>query len=136
MEAHLLRDACRRLVRDLDADACAISRVLGDLLIQVVEEVPGGGTLVLGQGFLIPDYPLTQHVLDTREPCTVWAADPGADPAEAQLLRALGYDALLMLPYEREGNLWGLVEVYANGGRRFEDGDVERAVGILAATSV
>ena len=45
------------LIDRLEADACALSRVIGDVLILVAERVPDGRTLLQGQGYLVPDYP-------------------------------------------------------------------------------
>src|SRR5437764_7828678 len=56
------------LVERLDADASAISRVIGDVLIIVAERTQDGETLQQGQGYLVPDFPQTADVLRTREP--------------------------------------------------------------------
>jgi len=119
------------VVKELDAGAASASQMIGDVLLQVVEHVPGGGTLETGQGYLVSDYPLTQHVLGAREPRTVSAADPGADEAEARLLRELGYDSLLMLPVVVGEHVWGLMEVYATG-RAFSRDDARSAQGVVA----
>ena len=115
------------LVTELEADACAVSRVIGDVLILVAER-HDGQTLQLGQGYLISDYPLTGAVLATGEPRALTLDDPGVDPAESMTLRDLGYGALLMLALELNGGPWGLVEVYRRGTRPFTDDDVRRAV--------
>lgn len=116
------------LVTQLDADACSISRVIGDVLILVAERVHDGTTLQLGQGYLVPDYPTTAAVLKTGVPCTLSLDDPGADPAEAMILRDLGYASLMMLPLMLGGATWGLVEVYRRDVRPFTGDDVRRAV--------
>jgi GAF domain-containing protein len=117
------------LVRELRADACSISRVIGDVLILVAERVPGGATtLQSGQGYLIPDYPQTAEVLATGTPRALTVDDPEADPGEVAILRTLGFSALLMLPFELGGERWGLIEVYRADPRPFESGDVSRAV--------
>jgi GAF domain-containing protein len=113
------------LVERLDADACAISRVIGDVLILIVERVPEGTTLQSGQGYLVSDYPQTAEVLETRLPRGLTLDDPGVDEAEAALLRELGYGALLMSPLELNGELWGLVEVYRNDRRPFSRADLD-----------
>jgi GAF domain-containing protein len=53
--------------------------------------------------------------------------DADVDPAEAELLRQLGYDALIMLPLLANGEVWGLVEVYRDGADRFTAADVATA---------
>lgn len=106
---------CALLVDELRADACAISRVLGDVLIQTGEHVPDGGTLATGHGYLASDFPLTVEVLELVEPRRVWTGDPKADPEEVRLLQMLGYEGLLMLPLVLDGGVWALVEVYRRG---------------------
>ncbi len=115
----------------LEAPACTISRVIGDLLVDLVQHQRGGKPDRLGHGYLISDYPLTRAVIETREPQTVYTGDADADQAEASLLEELGFDSLLMLAIESKDVAWGLVEVYGNG-RRFEAADVDVAR-VLAA---
>jgi GAF domain-containing protein len=131
----MLERAARDLVRTLDASGCAISRALGDVLVQVAEHVEGSGTLLLGVGYLVSDFPETQAVLEQREARTVSLADPAADPAEAALLRELGFGALVMLPLVAGADVWGLVEIY-RASEPFSPAEVERAeehVGRLGA---
>jgi hypothetical protein len=132
-----LASLCALLVDELRADACAISRVLGDVLIQVAEDVPDGGTLALGQGYLASDFPLTHEVLHDAEPRRVWTKDPDADADEVHLLRVLGYEGLLMLPLLVDRGVWALVEVYRHGGA-FSDADAaagERLLGEAVAVA-
>ena len=67
----LLETACRELVENLDAQACAISRVVGDLLIALAEFTHGKEPLELGHEYLISDYPLTLDVVQSGEPRAV-----------------------------------------------------------------
>src|SRR5262245_11827613 len=115
----------------LDAPACTISRVIGDLLVDLVQHRREGRADRLGHGYLISDYPLTRAVIEEIEPKTVYTGDPDADAAESSLLAELGFDSLLMLPIEAEDTPWGLVEVYGNG-RRFEPADVDVARALAA----
>jgi GAF domain-containing protein len=115
------------LVAKLDADACAISRVIGDVLIIVAERTPGGETLQQGQGYLVPDFPQTEEVLRSREPRALTLDDPDLDSAEAVVLRDYGFGALVMLPLELDGNAWGLVEVYRKERRAFSDAEITLA---------
>lgn len=117
-----------QLVADLAADACAISRVIGDVLILVVERVTEGKTLLSGQGYLIPDYPQTADVLATRHPRALTLADEDVDAAEARVLREQGFSALMMLPLDLNGAAWGLIEVYREQPLAFSETDVRRAV--------
>lgn len=127
-----LEELARALVAGLDADACAISRAVGDALLFVCQAATDGRNLALGQGYLASEYPETQAVLDLREPRTACLGCPGGDESEERLLEELGYAALLMLPLELNGEVWGLVEVYREEPRPF--GAVEiRAASLLLA---
>jgi GAF domain-containing protein len=123
----MLSALAETLVVELDADACAISRVIGDVLILVAEHVPGGGTLQLGQGYLVSEFPQTENVLANGVPRALTIDDPQVDDGEAGVLRELGYRALLMLRLELNGTTWGLVEVYRLDTRPFDADDVSRA---------
>jgi GAF domain-containing protein len=131
----LLSATAAELVERLDANACAISRVIGDVLILVAESAPEGSTLQLGQGYLVPDYPRTQEVLATRAPYTLTLDDDVVDPAEAAVLRELGFTSLLMLPLDLGSNRWGLVEVYRSAPRPFSGDDIRLAAAIVAEAS-
>ena len=122
----LLHTATREFVEVMDGEACAISRVVGDVLIQVAEHARDGRTLVLGHGYLISDFPLTESALRQGEPHCVSRLDSDADPRETALLSELNLDSLLMLPLMGPAGGWGLAEIYVNG-RRFDSDDVARA---------
>jgi GAF domain-containing protein len=122
------------LVARLGADACAISRVIGDVLILVTELVQDGGTLQQGQGYLVPDFPLTADVLRSREPRALTLDDPDLDAAEASVLLEHGFGALVMLPLDLHGNAWGLVEVYRRDRRPFSEADVRLAGELIRVT--
>src|SRR5438034_11753260 len=100
--AGLLGTTARTYVELLDAPACTISRVIGDLLVDLVQHQRAGKPDRLGHGYLISDYPVTRAVIETREPETVYTGDANADQAETSLLAELGFDSLLMLPIEAD----------------------------------
>lgn len=127
----VLHATCRTLVDLLGAQACALSRRLGDVLVQLEEVVQPGRSLIIGQGYVVSDYPLTGEVLEQRVARRVFLHDPDADPAEAALLRDLGYDALLMLPLVVGDEPWALVEVYDAGERRFSSDDADAAASVV-----
>jgi hypothetical protein len=106
----LLHAATREFVDVVGGDACAISRVVGQVLIQVAEHARDGRTLVLGKD----------------EPHCVSVHDSDPDPREAALLTELGFESLLMLPLLAAGTPWGLAEIYVNG-RQFGQDDVATA---------
>lgn len=122
-----LGNIAEALLAELDAEACAISRVIGDVLILVAERVPDGMTLQQGQGYLVSDYPQTAEVLTTGEPRALTLDDDELDEAEAEILRTYGFGALLMLRLELGGETWGLVEVYRIARRMFTSDEIRRA---------
>lgn len=129
----LLSVTARRLVELLDgAAACVVSRVIGNLLVDLTQHSPSG-RIDSGHEYLVSDFPLTQQVIESGEPQVVMVSDPEADPAEAELLRRIGYESLLMIPLETNGDSWGLLEVYGDD-RGFTDADVQAASEVAAET--
>jgi len=108
----LLEAAARELVDVLDASACLISRVVGDLLVSLVEFSRDERRLGLGHEYLISDYPLTKQVVTEGRPRAVSLLEEEPEPNEAELLEQLGYESLLMTCLPSNGQCWGLVEVY------------------------
>jgi len=113
----LLGTACREAVELFDATACAISRVVGDLLVGLDEHTTSGRPLAHGHEYLISDFPLTREVVDGGEPRWVSRLDPKADEHEATLLSKLGFESLLMVCLPSSGSCWGLVELYLEHGQ-------------------
>ena len=111
----LLEATGRELMETLDAQACAISRVVGDLLISLVAVARGESTLDVAHEYLISDYPLTLEVVTSGEPRAVSRLEAAAEPTEAELLEQFGFESLLMVCLRTANECWGLVEVYANG---------------------
>lgn len=131
----VLTTMAHQVVSTLDADGCAISRAIGDVLILVAEHAPDGVSLQGGQGYLVSDFPETAAVLRTREPRAFSLDDADLDPSEGRVLRDLGFGALLMLPLELRGNAWGLVEVYRREShRRFDEADTRLALELIRVT--
>ena len=97
----LMRTAARLAAVELSGDGCAISRILGDVLVELAEFAGTRKTLYLGHGYLISDYPLTREVIERREPRTVYALDADV--------------------------VWGLAEIYREGIHRFVNTDAEEA---------
>jgi GAF domain-containing protein len=128
----LLKSTATELVAELDADACAISRTIGDVLIMVIDLAPAGRSLQLGGGFLVSDYPATREVLATGKPRTMTLLDQDIDPQEASVLRELGFGALMMLPLELNGGPWGLVELYREEPIPFTADDLRGAGAVIA----
>ncbi|MGH3073089.1 MAG: GAF domain-containing protein [Gaiellaceae bacterium] len=124
--SRVLYVACGELVELLDATFASVSRVIGDLLVELSGFRRSGASHPL-ELYLVTDFPLTQEVIDGGDPHVVRRSDPGADPAEAALLERLGFDSLLMLPLRAHGQSWGLVEIYAAEDRHFETHQIEQA---------
>jgi GAF domain-containing protein len=129
--SRLLHATGVELVGLLDASRCSISRVIGDLLVELSDHARAGEPRPL-ELFLVSDYPLTQEVIEAGEPRVVLRSDPNADPAEAELLERIGFDSLLMLPLRARGQNWGLIEVYADDP--FAEQEIQ--VGITVADRV
>jgi len=127
----VLSTVSRDLVDRLDADACGISRAIGDMLILVAEHNEHGRTIQLGQGYLVSDYPETARVLADRAPRALTLDDPDVDESEAAILRELEFGSLLMLPLVVADEVWGLVEVYRVDTRRFTDENARAAQALL-----
>lgn len=130
----LLRATAAELVELLRADACLVSRVVGELLVEIAAFSRSDRLPLLGQGFLIPDFPLTQEVVERCEPRFVSLHDATADPAETALLQRLGYTSLAMLPLLVAGQCWALVEVYRSGSDAFTVEDARTAAPLLERT--
>jgi diguanylate cyclase (GGDEF)-like protein len=110
--------------RAVDAAAWSISATTEDGTgIQTVRGVesqldPGSGLRVveLAEDVVYPlaDYPTTAEALQTGTAFVVDIDRPGADPAEVEVLRELGYRALLAVGTS-DGRLGYLLEIYFDG---------------------
>jgi len=118
--SRVLHVACGELVELFDARFASVSRVIGDLLVELSGYRRSGEPHPL-ELFLVTDYPLTQEVISAGESRIVRRSDPVADPAEVALLERLGFDSLLMLPLRSHGQSWGLVEIYGDDRDFAED---------------
>jgi GAF domain-containing protein len=123
----LMRLAARLVTELLGGNGCAISRILGDVLVELAEFAGTRQTLYLGHGYLISDYPLTREAVEQRQPRSVYVHDPDADQREVELLKELQFASLLMVPICVGETVWGLAEIYREGVPRFVDADAERA---------
>jgi GAF domain len=131
----LLALTARSFVDVLDAQACTISRIIGDLLVDLIQHDRSGQPNQLGHGYLISDYPLTRAVIEEGAPRTVFRGDPDADPSEAALLGELGFDSLLMLPITTPSGPWALVEIYGVDEQQFSDEEIAAAQNVASAVS-
>ena len=131
----VLETACREITETLDASACLVSRVVGDLLVSLVEFSRAERGPGIGHEYLISDYPLTHEVIERGEPRVVSLLDDAPEPTEAELLEKLGFESLLMVCMPSQGTCWGLVEVYGEG-RSFDDRQAGIAKAIANAAGI
>src|SRR5258706_3154803 len=91
---------CEALAQELQASDCLVSR--WDPLRSVTAGVAGFTSTperwrLFGGEYQLDRYPATLAVLNGRGPYTTLIGDPDGDPAERELLRALGLTAGLLL---------------------------------------
>jgi hypothetical protein len=125
---------CVALVDEVGGVGCIVSRVIGDVLVQVAEHAPDGRTFQLGHGFLVSQFPTTAEVLQSGVPQAVSAADEKADEAEVAVLTELTIDAVLMLALYGPRGAWGLVELYRDT-EPFGSDEAQRAQEIVDRAS-
>ena len=126
----VLTAAAHELCPLLEATGCVISRLDGNVIREAARSWRGGDSAAArfdGYGYLLDDYPLTRAVVETGRPIAVSLSDDAVERNEAFVLREIGMQAVLMLPFERAGRPWGLVEIYDARPRRFHDGDTALA---------
>ncbi len=122
---------CEQLDAEVGATGCIVSRVIGDVLVQVAEHAPDGRTFQLGRGFLVSQFPTTAEVLRGGQPSAVSLDDPAADQAEADVLRDLAVRAVLILALRDGPVAWGLVELYRIEPSTFSPDEIERSVALV-----
>ena len=128
--ASLLQATARELQERLGARTTIISRRDGERLREVASSTANGTATrspLADYAYLLDDYPTTRGVMETGRPATVHVADPDADPTETFVLREMNMDSLLMLALPSGGQIWGLIEVYDLGNRRFDEDEVALA---------
>lgn len=132
--SRLLHATCVEYVELLGASHSSVSRIIGDLLVELSGHLRSGEHRPL-ELFLVSDYPLTQEVIEAGDPRVVARSDPNADAAEARLLERLGFESLLMLPLQSRGQNWGLIEVYSED-RPFTEAEIEVAIAVADRVGV
>ncbi len=77
--------------------------------------------------YLLRDYPATARVLRNGEPLVLSLNDPGADPAEVELMSMWEYQVLVMLPLVVRGQSVGLLELYSEQDKQgFSSEELDR----------
>jgi diguanylate cyclase (GGDEF)-like protein len=107
----------------IGATATNISKVegprLADLTKHALRDVDLGGD----NTYLIADYPVTRHVLETATVRSISFLDDEVDSGEAFVLRELQMNAAMLVPLVVHDRSWGLVEIYDMRLRRFTSED-------------
>ena len=121
----VLATVARELCTLLEATGCVVSHLDDKLIHQVSQHWADDSQADRfdSYAYLLEDYPLTAAVITTGTPTAVSLADEAVERSEAFVLREIGMQAVLLLPFETAGRPWGLVEVYDARPRRFHEGD-------------
>ncbi|MBN1137431.1 MAG: GAF domain-containing protein [Anaerolineae bacterium] len=115
LELHeVLQAVARQMANAIGVSSCAISDWDPDrnVVVTLIDESPIGESGDVGSTFSLADYQPTKQVLLTRQPYTIHASDPGADPVERALLEKGGQKSCLMLPLVSRDQVMGLVELF------------------------
>ena len=116
------------LARAMGVDECAIS--YWDRPSGRVESLGYYPTLRLEEiepFFVVAGFPETIRVLERKETVIIDAEEPGADPAEVELLIRDGNRVLAMLPLVAKGQAIGLVEMFSKNEVRWDAQRLELA---------
>ena len=116
----ILAEVAKKTAQIVGAGGCAISEwdrendtlvVLADYVSPQVKD-PTQAVGDIGAAYPLAYYPATAHVLKEHVPLSVYVDDPTADEAERDLLQALQWGAVLLVPVLNRGQAVGLMEVY------------------------
>ena len=138
----VLEQMLQRVARLAGATGTAVSRWdrEREVLVTLVHHTHGSRSLatVDGEEFALDHFPLSAQVLETQRPAQVRLSNPRDDERERQLLEALGFRSLLMLPLVARGDTIGLMEIADINDRAFTPQDVEfcQAVCDVVATAM
>jgi diguanylate cyclase (GGDEF)-like protein len=114
----------------LPASAVSLSRLdeATDMLV-VVSEYEGGQWIdtELGKGFPLSEYIFTESVLKHKEIKQFIINDPAIEPSEQDLLQSYGMKTILLIPFVKQEQLIGLVEVYHRDEIIYDENDLMMA---------
>lgn len=103
----------------LGARHITCSRLVGDGLAKRLVTWVTDDDADTGDSFSVAAYPETARLLRTGEAAQITVGDPASDPAETELLRTLGYNAVLMVPLYARGEPIGLLEAFTDDAQPF-----------------
>jgi signal transduction histidine kinase len=116
----ILAEVSEKTAQIVGAGGCAISEwdrengtlvVLADYVSPHVK-APTHAIGDIGAAYPLAYYPATARVLREQVPLSVYVDDPTADEAERDLLQALQWSGVLLVPVLNKGQAVGLMEVY------------------------
>jgi EAL domain-containing protein (putative c-di-GMP-specific phosphodiesterase class I) len=122
-----LQAALGRAATQLGIDAIGVSTMNAE---GGLTEIASSATVLDSSVYDIADYPATRAVLDTGGTAEIHLDDPGADPAEKELLRRLDNASLLMTPVVASGRPIGVLELAHRSHHRWTTGDIAHARGL------
>jgi diguanylate cyclase (GGDEF)-like protein len=129
----------RHLATVLDVEECAISRWdRSTARVISLGYYPPLPTEELEPFFEIGRYPKTVRVLVEQVSERIDVDDPGADPAEVELLARFGNRSLVMLPLVASGESIGLIELISKGRIELDEDrlDLARTIANEAASAL
>ena len=112
-------DSLAQVSGALGARHIICSRLVGDGLAKRLVTWVTDDADDTGESFTVAAYPETARLLRTGEAAQITVGDPASDPAETELLQALGYNAVLMVPLFARGAPIGLLEAFTDDDRPF-----------------
>ena len=124
----ILAEVTEKTARIVGAGGCAISVwdrendtlvVLADYVSPQVN-APTHAIGDIGAAYPLAYYPATERVLKEHVPLSVCVDDPTADEAERELLQALQWGGVLLVPILNKGQAVGLMEVYLKQKHRYQ----------------
>jgi diguanylate cyclase (GGDEF)-like protein len=120
-----LRAALGLIAAELDASDVCVSSWQPER--GVLETLAQSGSIGGDTVFAISDYPVSERALREQEAVQVLVGDPQSDPAEAELLLAVGRRSLLMVPVVAAGESIGIIEAYRPTEAPWSRGQINRA---------
>lgn len=120
-----LESALAMIAAELQASKVCLSRWIAEE--GVIETLAENGEVSGECRFAIDEYPLSAKVLREQEAVQVAIGDPESDPAETELLLALGERSLLMVPVVCRGESLGIIEAYRTIERPWARAEINRA---------
>ena len=110
----VLQTVAQQMANAIGVSSCVISDWDPDrnAVVTLIDESLVGEPNEVGVAFDLTAYAPTRQVLVTRQPYTIQASDPKADPVERALLERGGHKSCLRLPLISRDKVMGLVELF------------------------